>query len=181
MRRTPATSSTRTATSLGVVSLAALSVAALLSVGTANADRSDGGQSNGGSASVGSTPSERRELQLVATTLALHTNSAGRDGPADVYGYKTRLTRDGRSFGREHCSCTAVDKDNLVCTGLLRLPGGTLTYTVPFRNSTLRGTGAITGGTGDYVGKTGTFSAVGRKGTDPQVYDYTLRIRQLDR
>ena len=51
-----------------------------------------------------------------------------------------------------------------------------LSTTQPYSNKTGRGTGAITGGTGRYEGAQGTFTAVGRKGSDPAVYDYTLRI-----
>ena len=55
-------------------------------------------------------------------------------------------------------------------------PAGPLTFTQPFSNTTLKGTGAITGGTGRYAGATGTFQAVGRPDTDPFLYDYTVQL-----
>lgn len=115
-------------------------------------------------------------VHLVAKTLELTTNSAGHGGAGDVYGFKDSLSSGGKRVGEDNCFCVAVDSDNLACSGILRLRHGSVTFTQPYRNSTMRGTGAITGGTGRYVGATGTFTAVGRKGTDPQVYDYTLRF-----
>lgn len=116
-------------------------------------------------------------MHLVATTVKLTTNSAKQGGAGDVYAFKDTLTRHGKRVGADNCFCVAVDADRLACTGVLRLKGGSLTFTQPYRNSTQRGTGAITGGTGRYAGATGTFTAFGRRGTNPQVYDYTLRLR----
>lgn len=60
--------------------------------------------------------------------------------------------------------------------GDTHLPRRAAHFTQPFSNATLTGIGAITGGTGKYAGATGTFEATGRAGTDPQVYDYTVRL-----
>jgi len=123
--------------------------------------------------------SGERTIHLVATTKEFTATTDKAKGPAaaDVYAYQDKLTdRAGRRLGEDHCFCVAVDKDNLVCDGVLMLKRGSLTFTQPFSNATLRGTGAITGGTGEYAGVTGVFTAVGRKNTDPQVYDYTLNV-----
>lgn len=146
------------------VTAAALLLAGLTATTTASA-HSDSGE---------------RTIHLVATTKEFKATTDKAKGPAaaDVYAYQDKLTdRAGRQLGEDHCFCIATDKDNLVCDGVLMLKRGNLTFTQPFNNATSRGTGAVTGGTGDYTGVTGVFTAVGRKNTDPQVYDYTLNVR----
>lgn len=131
----------------------------------------------GGAAADTASTRETDTLRLVATTTAF-TTTGGKDLKAgDILAYKDSLaTGAGKKVGKDHCFCVAVDKDHLVCDGVLTLPGGTLTFTQPFRNSTQKGTGAITGGTGRYAGASGVFTAVGRPNTDPFVYDYTIRV-----
>lgn len=151
---------TRTA---GAVAAAALLLAGLTATATASAHSESG----------------ERTIHLVATTEKFKATTDKANGPAaaDIYAYQDKLTdRAGHRLGEDHCFCVAVDKDNLVCDGVLMLKRGSLTFTQPFNNATSRGTGAITGGTGDYTGVTGIFTAVGRKHTDPQVYDYTLNL-----
>lgn len=118
-------------------------------------------------------------IHLIATTSAYDDTVGSSPAATDIYAYKTVLRdTDADRVGRENCFCVATDADSLVCTGVLTLTDGTLTYTLPFSNNTGRGTGAITGGTGRYTNATGTFKAVFRANTDPGKYDYYLNLRK---
>lgn len=84
-------------------------------------------------------------------------------GDVDVSCIFTRTSgrpRRGLSSGPEEGSST-------ICTGVLTVPGGSLTANVGGKAITPEGTsGAIVGGTGDYAGATGAFTSKG----DPEAY-----------
>jgi hypothetical protein len=116
--------------------------------------------------------------RLVATTTSFHTTSGAKPKATDVSSFKLSLAdRAGHKVGEDRCTCIAVDKDNLVCTGVLLLPGGRLTYTGPFSNTGTKATLAITGGTGAFEGASGSFAVRTRPDTDPAVYDYHVDLQ----
>lgn len=165
----------------GLLALAGTLAFATQSGAADGGDGGDGGKGgdggNGGNATVGASAPET--LRLVARTTSFTATTDPKRGPAaaDVYAYTDSLSKSGKKIGTDHCFCVAVSADDLVCEGVLTLPHGKITFTQPFSNTTLTGTGAITGGTGRYDGASGTFTATGRAGTDPAVYDYVLRLK----
>jgi hypothetical protein len=85
----------------------------------------------------------------------------------------------GKDVGDLDASCVVTatttgsfDDSRAQCVGTATIPGGTLTLTVggkAFGAGTTRG--AVTGGTGDYAGATGSFSSSDESGTDKPSQD----------
>jgi hypothetical protein len=93
----------------------------------------------------------------------------------------------GEDVGDLDASCIVTatttgsfDDSRAQCVGTATIPGGTLTLTVggkSFGAGTTRG--AVTGGTGDYVGATGSFTSSDESGTDrPSQDTFQLFIPQ---
>lgn len=93
----------------------------------------------------------------------------GEDGPrrlspGDTIGFRSDLIRGGRDVGDLVAKCTALTSGSFAeasstCEGTYDFPEGQLTLAVggrPFAED--RVTGAVTGGTGEYAGATGTFT-----------------------
>jgi hypothetical protein len=89
-------------------------------------------------------------------------------GDSDVTCVFTRTTdqpRRGLSAGR-------LDNSSAVCTGVMTVPGGSLTVSVggkAFADGAQQGEttrGSIVGGTGDYAGATGDFTSKGEPAVD---------------
>jgi hypothetical protein len=77
--------------------------------------------------------------------------------PGDMFIFSANLKRHGTRVGDLNAKCTLMLHNHLVCDGVFRLPGGTLTGEAFQANSNSNGTTriAITGGTGAYRGASG--------------------------
>ena len=81
------------------------------------------------------------------------------------------LVSKGKTVGRVRVVCTATQNASsesfsaaaFICTGLAKIPGGTLTFATELSEGKTEGT--ITGGTGRYAGAQGTFVGNEGKGT----------------
>lgn len=77
--------------------------------------------------------------------------------PGDEFIFSANLKRHGKKVGDLNAKCTLVLHNKLICEGVFRLPGGTLTAQtlLPSQDSNAPNHIAITGGTGSYRGATG--------------------------
>ncbi len=86
--------------------------------------------------------------------------------PGDQIGFRADLIRAGKDVGDLYAQCTVLSGESFMdagghCTGVYQLAEGSLSAQVGgkplFGGETT--TGIVTGGTGDYTGASGTFSA----------------------
>ena len=86
--------------------------------------------------------------------------------PGDQIGFRSDLIRAGKDVGDLFAQCTVISGESFMdaggdCTGVYKLAEGSLSAQVGakplFGEETT--TGIITGGTGDYLGASGTFSS----------------------
>jgi hypothetical protein len=77
--------------------------------------------------------------------------------PGDEFIFSADLKHGGKKVGDLNAKCTLVLHHKLICEGVFRLPGGTLTAQtlLPSDNSKAPNHIAITGGTGSYRGASG--------------------------
>lgn len=83
--------------------------------------------------------------------------------PGDEVVYSTPLAMEGKVVGKDRAVCTAtsaattkkLDSAGFICTGIAKIPGGTLILVGEAKEIPTEG--AITGGTGSYAGARGTF------------------------
>lgn len=98
--------------------------------------------------------------------------------PGDELLSTNPLAMDGRVVGKIRIVCTATSAGNTKnpdsagfnCTGIVRIPGGTLVLVAMLSKSPVKG--AVTGGTGTYAGARGTF--VSRQGRGASMTTVTL-------
>ncbi|MBS1893645.1 MAG: hypothetical protein JST59_20280 [Actinobacteria bacterium] len=98
--------------------------------------------------------------------------------PGDMLLTTNPLSMEGRIVGKIRIACTATSAGNtknpasagFSCTGIAKIPGGTLILVAELGESPTEG--AITGGTGNYAGAKGSF--VSRQGRGSSTNTVTL-------
>jgi hypothetical protein len=88
--------------------------------------------------------------------------------------FTNTLEADGKVVGKIRAVCTATEGENprnpslsgFLCTILAKIPGGTLVLASPLSDGSAGTEGAVTGGTGKYVGARGTFVVKESRGFD---------------
>lgn len=82
-------------------------------------------------------------------------------GPGDYFVLKNRLFKGDRRLGALHATCVITNRGTspgntpLLCTGVYRLPGGTLIGSALLSTDAEVNRIAVTGGTGRFTGMTG--------------------------
>ncbi|HJU49104.1 MAG TPA: hypothetical protein VJ689_13275 [Gaiellaceae bacterium] len=76
---------------------------------------------------------------------------------------KTFISNDnvligGKKAGTDRLTCTVVSQTRATCKILIKLAGGTINAKMGITFTQSKGTGAITGGSGDYAGAKGSFT-----------------------
>ncbi len=145
---------------------AALACAALTAGLAACGDSDDGGKLEKKSLKIAERDTEDFSFSDNPPRTKLGDQGPEKLSPGDVIGFRSDLIRAGKDVGDLFAQCTAISGDSFEnvggdCTGVYKLPEGSLSAQVGgkplFGGRTT--TGVITGGTGDYVGASGTFSS----------------------
>jgi hypothetical protein len=99
-------------------------------------------------------------------TITFHAKTArggffpkGRPHLGDRFGFTDTITGSDGSKGHDYGSCTYIAKNQSVCQVQFVTNRGQLSAQVPVTNNGRSNTGAITGGTGAYIGARGQGTA----------------------
>jgi hypothetical protein len=118
-----------------------------------------------------------RSLHLVATTQPIVGFSPRHESrPGDRVGAGDIITGD--DTGIDRLTCTVIAEDDALCTAVAKLSRGTITaqglVTLTSDSAPSPTRYAITGGTGDYEGASGTAVVTDIPGTEKANIDITL-------
>jgi len=158
----------------GVVAAILTGLASLVAAGAAFA--SSTAPANHASSSS-DTDHRVQVLRLRTVPVSVQINHAGNGGPAnvDAIAFDVRTLR-GAEAGKAYASCTHVTAKVTLCHVAFVLRGGQIE--AQFANAMApEFLGAVTGGTGIYVGVTGQIRTV----VNPPVFDRTFYLIRPDR
>jgi hypothetical protein len=98
-------------------------------------------------------------IKFFAKSVAQATPDPSFPRPGDTAAATLANLRHGHLIGGDLTECVIVDTAaNAQCSSTVRLPGGTLEAAFSQNEASTTITGAVTGGTGRYVGATGSFT-----------------------
>ena len=153
--------------------LALLTCAAMTAALTACGDSDDGGKLEKKSFKITERESDDFGFSDNKPTTKFGEHGPEKLSPGDEIAFRSDLIRAGKDVGDLLAQCTVISGDSFMnaggnCTGVYELREGSLSAQVAGKrlfgaNTT---TGTITGGTGDYLGASGTFSSPNNEDED---------------
>ena len=123
-----------------------------------------------------------RSLELVATEVSFNfvdvdpkQTDPESASPGDSFLIHEDITKHGKPFGKSYIQCTFITTDAAQCLATLDTSKGQITVHGTFVGDTPEFTFAVTGGTGDYTGASGTIRIQnGEEENSPTLYTIHL-------
>ena len=163
--------------------LALLTCAAMTAALTACGDTDDGGKLEKKSFKITERESDDFGFSDNKPTTKLGDQGPEKLSAGDQLSFRSDLIRGGKDVGALFAQCTVITGNSFNdaggdCAGVYELPEGSLSAHLGgerlFGSKT--STGTITGGTGDYVGASGTFSSPNSEGEGDTVSTITIYV-----
>jgi len=98
------------------------------------------------------------EARLAKGGFTVQDRGPKGESPGDTLQFRDALSSAGQKAGRDAGSCVRVSAREQMCQFALILPGGRLQAAGITRDGNAKYTIPLIGGTGDYIGATGTLS-----------------------